>query len=235
MKAIYKRELGNYLNNPMGYVFLGIFVLMFSGIFCYLNLYVYTSSDISRTFNVMIYLMLVLMPLLTMRSIAEEKAEKTDQLILCAPIGPTSIVYGKFFAAMTLILIALLFTLPHVIILALQGNPQLGATLLSYFGFFIYSCVYAAIGIFISSLTENQVISAIVTFASFIAMLALEVFLVPAIQSPALYALLGGISFATRYSDFSLGILNIASVVYYLSVAALFNYFTVRVIEKRRW
>lgn len=235
MKAIYKRELGNYMNNPMGYVFLGIFILMFSGIFCYLNLYVYTSSDISHTFGVMIYLMLVLMPLLTMRLVAEEKAEKTDQLILCAPVDASAIVYGKFFAAMTLIFIALLFTVPHIVILVLQGNPQAASALLSYFGFFIYCSVYAAIGIFISSLTENQVISAIVTFTVFAAMLALEIFLVPAVQSPTLYAILSSVSFATRYSDFSLGILNISSVVYYLSTAALFNYFTVRVIEKRRW
>ncbi len=235
MKAIYKRELANYMNNPMGYVFIGIFLLMFSGLFCYLNLYTYTSSDISHTFGVMIYLMLFLMPLLTMRLIAEEKSEKTDQLLLCSPVSAASIVYGKFFAAMTLILIALLFTLPHMVILLLQGNPQLGMTLLAYFGFFIYSCVYAAIGIFISSLTENQVISAVLTFALFILMLATEIFIVPAIQSPALYAILGSISFATRYADFSLGIFNISSVVYYASVALLFNYFTVRVIEKRRW
>lgn len=235
MKAIYKRELGNYLNNPMGYVFLGIFILMFSGIFCYLNLYTYTSSDISHTFGMMIYLMLFLMPLLTMRLIAEEKAEKTDQLLLCSPVSAASIVYGKFFAAMTLILIALLFTVPHIVILALQGNPEIGTTVLAYFGFIIYSCVYAAVGIFISSLTENQVISAVLSFAVFILMLATELFIVPAIQSPTLYALLSGISFATRYSDFSLGILNVSSVVYYLSVAALFNCFTVRVIEKRRW
>lgn len=235
MKAIYKRELGNYMNNPMGYVFIGIFLLMFSGIFCYLNLYAYASSDISHTFGVMIYLMLFLMPLLTMRLISEEKAEKTDQLLLCSPVNASSIVYGKFFAAMTLILIALFFTVPHIIILLLQGNPQAATTFLAYFGFFIYSCVYASIGIFISSLTENQVVSAVLTFAVFILMLATELFIVPAVQSPALYAILSGISFATRYSDFSLGILNISSVVYYLSVAALFNYLTVRVIEKRRW
>lgn len=235
MKAIYKRELANYMNNPMGYVFIGIFLLMFSGLFCYLNLYTYTSSDISHTFGAMIYLMLFLMPLLTMRLIAEEKSEKTDQLLLCSPVSAASVVYGKFFAAMTLILIALLFTLPHMVILLLQGNPQPATTLLAYFGFFVYSCVYAAIGIFISSLTENQVISAVLTFALFILMLATEIFIVPAIQSPTLYAILGSISFATRYSDFSLGILNISSIVYYISVAVLFNFFTVRVIEKRRW
>lgn len=235
MRAIYKRELKNYLNNPMGYVFLGIFTLMFSGIFCYTNLYLYTSSDISHTFSIMIYLMMVLMPLLTMRLISEEKAEKTDQLLLCAPVSALDIVYGKFLAAMTLIGVALLFTVPHLVILSIQGNPQIGTTLLSYFGFFIYSAVYAAIGIFISSLTENQVISAVFSFAVFIGMIAVEIFVVPTIQNPALYAVLGSISFATRYLDFSLGILNISSLVYYISIAALFNYFTVRVIEKRRW
>lgn len=235
MKAIFKREIGNYLNNPMGYVFLGIFILMFSGIFCYVNLYGLTSSDISYTFGWMIYVMLGLMPLLTMRLLSEEKAAKTDQLLLTSPVSSTSIVAGKFFAVMGLCAMALLFTLPHIIILILRGNPAFSTTLLAYFGFLLYSAVYASIGLFISSLTENQVVSSVITFATFIAMLAIELLLVPSIQSPLLYKILGSISFASRYADFSMGILNITSVIYYISIAFLFNYFTVLSIEKRRW
>lgn len=235
MKAIFKREIDNYLTNPMGYVFLGIFVLMFSGIFCYINLYGLTSSDISYSFQWMIYAMLGLMPLLTMRLISEESAMKTDQLLLSSPISATSIVMGKFFAVMALVLLALIFTAPHLVILILRGNPAFGTTVLAYFGFILYSAVYASIGLFISSLTENQVVSAVITFATFIALLALELLLVPSIQNPIWYKLLGGISFATRYVDFSLGILNVTSVIYYISIAALFNYFTVLSIERRRW
>lgn len=233
MKAIYRRELENYLNNPMGYVFIGIFVLLFSGIFCYANLYV-ASSDISYTFSVVIYLMLVLMPLLTMRSVAEEKAEKTDQLLFCSPVSAQAIVYGKFFAVMTLIGISLLFTLPHILLLVMQGNPQFLTTVLNYVGFLLYASVYAAIGIFISSLTESQVVSAVLSFAVFLALLFIEMFALPAIQSPVIYKIFSGISFAGRYRDFSLGILNLTSVVYYVSVAFLFNAFTVRVLEKHR-
>lgn len=235
MKAIFKREIGNYLNNPMGYVFLGIFVLMFSGIFCYVNLYGLTSSDISYTFQWMIYAMLGLMPLLTMRLMAEEKASKTDQLLLSSPVSSGSIVMGKFFAVIALVLLALLFTVPHLVVLVLRGNPAMLTTLLAYFGFLLYSSVYASIGLFISSLTENQVVSAVITFATFIAMLAIELLVVPAVQSPLLYKILGSISFAARYQDFSLGILNAASVVYYISIATMFNFFTVISIEKRRW
>ena len=235
MKAIFKREIDNYLNNPMGYVFLGIFVLMFSGIFCYVNLYGFTSSDISYTFQWMIYAMLGLMPLLTMRLVAEEKASKTDQLLLSAPISSTAIVAGKFFAVMALVLFALVFTLPHIVVLIMRGNPAFLTTLLAYFGFLLYSAVYVSIGLFISSLTENQVVSAVISFATFIAMLAVELLVVPAVQSPLIYKILGSISFATRYADFSLGILNITSVIYYVSIAIMFNFFTVMSIEKRRW
>lgn len=235
MKAIYRREIGNYLNNPMGYVFLGIFVVMFSSVFCYMNIYTLTSSNISYTFEIIIYFMLVLMPILTMRLMAEEKNEKTDQLLLCAPVSPLSIVYGKFLAAMSLILIALIFTLPHIVILISSGNPPLLSTVIAYFGFLLYCSVYASIGIFISSFTENQVISAVITFAVFIAMLGIEIFLLPAVQNPAIYTLLKSISFAGRYNDFSLGVLNYTSIVYYLSVTVFFNFLTVRVIEKRRW
>ncbi len=235
MKAIFKREIDNYLTNPMGYVFLGIFILMFSGIFCYVNLYGYTSSDISYSFQWMIYVMLGLMPLLTMRLLAEESAMKTDQLLLSSPVTSTSIVMGKFFAAMALVALALVFTSPHLVILALRGNPVFGTTALAYFGFLLYSSVYASIGLFISSLTENQVISAVITFATFIAMLAIELLVVPSVQSPLLYNILGGISFAARYVDFSLGILNITSVIYYISIAVMFNYLTVLSIERRRW
>ena len=235
MKAIFKREISNYLNNPMGYVFLGIFILMFSGIFCYMNLYGLTSSDISYTFQWMIYVMLGIMPLLTMRLMAEEKAAKTDQLLLTTPVSSVAIVAGKFFAVMALCVLALLFTAPHIIILVFRGNPSFLSTLLAYFGFLLYASVYAAIGLFISSLTENQVVSAVITFASFIAMLALELLILPAVQSPVLYNVLGSISFASRYVDFSLGILNITSVIYYISVAVMFNFFTVISIERRRW
>ena len=78
-------------------------------------------------------------------------------------------------------------------------------------------------------------VSAVITFAAFIAMLAVELLVVPAVQSPLIYKILGSISFATRYADFSLGILNITSVIYYVSIAIMFNFFTVMSIEKRRW
>ena len=107
MKAIIKKELNSYLQNPMGYVFLAIFVLFFSSIFTYMNLYTVLSSEIAYTFSLMIYVMMVLMPLLTMRLMSEEKAEKTDQLLLSAPIKSADIVLGKFFAALAS-LIALL-------------------------------------------------------------------------------------------------------------------------------
>ncbi len=235
MRAIFKRELDNYLNNPIGYVFLGIFVLMFSGLFCYINLYGLASSDISHTFRIMAYAMLCVMPLLTMRLMAEEKASKTDQLLLTSPVTSTGIVLGKFFAVMGLIIVALLFTVPHLIILIIYGNPALGTTALAYLGFLLYCAVYASIGIYISSLTENQVISAVISFAIFAAMLATEVFVVPAIQNPIIYKILGSISFVARFNNFYLGILNISSVVYYISVAVLFVYLTVLSVEKRRW
>lgn len=234
MKAIIKKELNSYLQNPMGYVFLAIFVLFFSSIFTYMNLYTVLSSEIAYTFSLMIYVMMVLMPLLTMRLMSEEKAEKTDQLLLSAPIKSADIVLGKFFAAMALLLIALLFTLPHVIILVLKGNPNILTLILSYVGFILYSSVYVAIGLLISSLTENQVISAVISFSIFIALLFIELLLVPSIQDPTLYNLLKGISLAKRFDDFSLGILNFASVIYYLSITFFVNFLTVKAIDKRR-
>jgi len=235
MKAIFKREIDNYLNNPIGYVFLGIFILLFSGLFCYINLYVEASSEISLTFGYMVYAMLCIMPLLTMRLMAEEKASKTDQLLLTSPVSSTGIVLGKFFAVMGLVAMSLVFTVPHLAILKIFGNPAFGTTVLAYFGFLLYCAVYAAIGIYISSLTENQVISAVVSFTIFIGMLAIELLVVPAIKDPVLYKILGSISFATRFDDFYLGIFNISSVVYYLSIASLFIYLTVMSVEKRRW
>ncbi len=235
MKAIIKRELDNYLNNPMGYVFLGIFVLIFSGIFCYINIYRMISSNISHSFLLMAYAMVCLMPLLTMRLMAEEKAAKTDQLLLTSPVTSTDIVLGKFFAVMGLVVIALFFTLPHLAILVINGNPAFGTTVLAYFGFLLYSAVYASIGLYISSMTENQVISAVITFATFIAMLAIEVLVVPAIQNPVLYKVLGSISFVSRFENFYFGILNISSIVYYISIAVLFIYLTVLSVERRRW
>lgn len=234
MLAIYKRELDNYLQSPVGYVFLGMFALIFSMMFAFFNISA-QSASLSAVFQMMTFAIMLLIPILTMRLLSEDKANKTDQLLFCAPVSTFDIVFGKFLAASALVLFGLVTTLPHLAILAFQGNPPAAATIAIYVGFFLLALAYMSIGIFISSFTESQVVSAFITFGIFVALLFVEGFLINMIPNQTVVTVLSWFSIMKRFGDFSIGVLNFAQVVYYVSVIAIFLFLTTRRLEKRRW
>ena len=167
MGVIIKKELKNYFLSPIGYVFIGLFLIMFS-IFFYVDVFTYQSVNFEYIFYSGATILTFIVPILTMRTIAEERKNGTEQLLLTAPISITKIVLGKFFAATLIIVITEICTFMYYIILSIFGNPQIITALVTLLGFLLLGMSYISFGILASSITENQIIAGIVTTGFFI-------------------------------------------------------------------
>ncbi len=233
MGAIYRREMGAFFTSGLAYVFLSVFFLV-SGFFFYVSSVASATTDTSGMFSSMFLVVVILIPILTMRLMSEEKKNKTDQGLLTAPVSLWSIVLGKYFAALTLFIIAESIVFVYSLILSYYGTVVWSTLLGNYFAMLFLGAAFIAVGVFISSMTENQMASAV---ACFLALMLL--YFIDSIGSliPVKFIadIFSSLSFYTRYIEFTMGIFNLSSVVFYLSAAFLFNFFTVRVFEKRRW
>ena len=246
MFAIYKKELRSYFLNAIGYVYIGIFLAV-SGLICCYTTLVAKSYDTSLYFNVMIMTFTVLIPLLTMKLFSEEKKLRTEQMLLTAPVSIWGMVVGKFLAAFTLFASGVLVSCVNFFPLAAYANaekiadaydspvgPVLPIILASTLGLLLIGAAFIAIGMFISSLTENQLAAAIITVAIIFAMLVLNI-VNNYIEVYAIRFVINWICFMSRFSNFSAGMLDPSALLYYLSFAGVFLLLTVRVYDKRRW
>ena len=257
MFAIYKKEMRSYFINPIGYVYLGIFLALSALVCCYTTLQS-QSYDTSTYFTYMIFAFIILIPLLTMRSFAEERTMRTEQMLLTAPVSITGMVLGKYLAALTMfvgtVLISCINFIPLYIIageeksaVSATANPIIGPSTSvivgSLIGIILLGAAFIAIGVFISSLTENQLSAAISTIGVIVFMVIIG--LVNQIGSEeegnrlisnyAVRFVLDWISVLSRFSDFGYGMLDFSALLYYVSLAAIFLFLTVRIYEKRRW
>lgn len=232
MKAIFKKEVKSYLYSPIGYVFIAVFIAISGYFFAATNLFS-GRANLAAVFSNISFVFIFLIPILTMRLLAEEKHTKTDQLLLTSRLKTSDIVLGKLFAATFMLALALAVTLVYPLILWGYTTLSWGVIASNYLGFLLMGIVYCAVGLFISSLTENQIISAAATFAILL-MLYVADWISPALNNAAASAVIDWISVAKRFSDFGVGLINVEYVIYYISAAGLFVFFTVRHIEKRR-
>ena len=203
-------------------------------IFYYISSVAQYKSDFLYIFNVMLIALVFLIPIMTMRIWSEEKKQKIDQLLLTAPVNTTDIVLGKFFAAMCVFLIALAFTLVYPLLSVIWGTPQFGIVLGNYIAIILAAGAYIAISQFMSSLTESQIISALLSMFTLSVFLLLNIGVYGA-KNDAVSAVLSFLSIITRYTRFYSGIFSLADIVYFISLTVLFIFLTSRVIEKRRW
>ena len=238
MLAIWKREVQNYFLTPIGYVFMGVFLLC-GGVFFFLSNIASSSSSLETLFGNMIYLFMLVMPILTMRLLSEEKRTKSDQLLLTSPLSIGQIVVGKFLAAATVLFATMVVMLIYVVIICCYSTPYPGMIVSNYLGFFLVGCCYVSIGVLMSALTENQVSAAVLTFG---ANLLLQIFeslssslTIPTLGFINLNTVLSWMSLYKRYYDFTAGILSFANVLYYISFCFVILFLAVRVIDKRRW
>jgi ABC-2 type transport system permease protein len=247
MYAIYKKEMRSYFVNPIGYVFAGIF-LLFSALTCCYTTLLSKSYDTSVYFTVMIFALVVLVPILTMRLFAEERKMRTEQLLLTAPVTLTGMVLGKFFAAYTLFLGCLGASCINLIPIYAVAASERGS--LSYntthigpvtaeivgclIGIALIGAAFISIGTLISALTENQLAASIITIAVILGFVGIGLF-GSLVDIYWLRVTLGWISILGRFGNFSSGIFDISAIVYFLSLSFIFLFLTVRIYEKRRW
>lgn len=233
MFAIFKRELKAYFTSPLGYVFLAIFYA-FSGLFFYIFSLSVGSTDISSVFLMMFIVLMVFVPLLTMRLLSEDKKQKTDQLILTAPVSLLSIVMGKFLAAYAIFAIGVAVMPVYGFVMSTFATvswlPIWGNTV----GLLLLGGIFVSIGLLISSLTENQMIAAIGGFFINLMILLMNT-LKSALPNGFLQDVLSSISVYSRYSEITNGIFSLSSLIFFVSVIFIFLFLTVRVLEKRRW
>ena len=224
MWPILKKELKSYFLSPIGYICIGIFLLIFS-IFFYLTAIQSASVDLGNLYyNTAMYGLMLIIPILTMRLFAEERKNGTEQLLLTSPRSVTGIVLGKFFAATIVVAITLLISLMYFAILTYFGSPNLVPTLIMMFGFLLLSMAAISIGMFASSITENQIIAGIITIA----------FLVMTLFMQDLNSFFENLSIMNFYSYFPRGVISLKEIIGLTSFTAMFISFTIIVMQRRK-
>ena len=237
MLAIWKREFQNYFLTPIGYVFMSVFLLA-GGIFFLLYNVIAGTNSLSTMFGSLGYLFMMIVPVLTMKLLAEERRSKTDQLLLTSPLSIWSIVGGKFMAAVSVFALTLVGTAFYLIVIVTYGKAYWGMIFSNYLGYFLLGCTYISIGVLMSALTENQVSASVLTFG-----LNLGIQIIESVASYLVFpaylewisTVMGWFSLYRRYYAFSAGVISLADVFYFLTFIGLMLFFAVRVIDKRRW
>lgn len=235
MTAIFKREFKSYFHSFIGCLFISI-ILCITGI--YVTVYNLLSGypNISYALSGIIFIFIISVPILTMRILAEEKRQKTDQLILTAPVSVGRIVAGKFFA------LAAVFTIPVLVIciyplaLSIFGTVAFSEAYVAIFAFYLYGLNCIAIGVFISSLTESQVIAAVISFAVlFLGYIMAGICNMISLTGNFLTKILSSFDLISRFEDLAGGTFDLKSVVYYVSLILLALFLTTQSIQKRRY
>lgn len=234
MGAIYKREMKAFFTSPIAYIYLAIFYAISAFYYVGSNI-MGSTTDMSYAFLGIFMIIMLFIPLLTMRLMSDEKKQKTDQGLLTAPVNLAEIVMGKFFAAATVFVIGMAIYVPYVLVLySLAGNLP-WATIIGHFvGLLLVGTSFISIGLFVSSLTEIQIVAAILSLLINFFLYMIDVFASRVTFAP-LKQVMVAVGFYNRYTEFTQGILNITSVVFFISVIFVFNFLTVRVLERRRW
>ncbi|MEJ7558751.1 MAG: gliding motility-associated ABC transporter permease subunit GldF [Pedobacter sp.] len=242
MYAVFKRELFSLLNSLMAYITIGVFLLA-SGLLLWFfpdtSILDYGYAELNSFFSLAPFLFLFLIPAITMRSFAEERREGTYVLLATRPITDWQIILGKYFSCLMIVLLALIPTVIYYISIYNLGYPvgniDSGAVLGSYIGLLLLSCAYTAIGIFCSSLTNNQVVAfAIAVFLSFIALSGFDaISKIFGLRSLENYLL--SLSINQHYQSISRGVLDTRDLVYFLTFVLLFLGLTKLVIGGRKW
>lgn len=247
MIAIFKREMRAYFTTSTGYVFLAV-ALALSGIVFGASTLLMSSGDTGAYFSLMLFVLLIILPILTMRSFSEERRTKTEQLLLTAPITTTQMVLGKFLSALSMFLVALVLTCVNYIPLFAYAvdfssgssthvnamAPNIALIVGNMIALVLVGMSFIAIGLFVSSLTENQFASVVITMAILLGLLLVGIFN-SFIESYAIRTILSWLSIYSRFTNFTYGIFDIGAIIYYFSISGVFLFLAVRVFEARKY
>jgi ABC-2 type transport system permease protein len=230
--SIFKKELKGYFYSPVAYIVIVVF-LAITGWFFTSNLFVIGLVSMRGAFDMIPFILLFFIPAITMRSFSEEKKSGTIELLLTKPVTDMEIVFGKFLATLAFTALTLAPTLIYLISLTLLGPVDIGSIFSAYLGILFTCAVYISIGLFASSMTENQVVAFIVTFLIIFVLFILNKVLI--FLPSSLASLLEYLSTDYHYMSFSRGVIDTRSLIYFLSGITIFLLFTRASLEKRKW
>jgi ABC-2 type transport system permease protein len=250
--AIAQKELKSYFSSPIGYIIMGFWALLFGYFFAtFLNLFVRQSMQMGGQFqgpqamNVnqqlirplvaqnLPILVLFLLPAVTMRTYSEEKRSGTVELLMTSPLTDLQIILGKFFGAMALYGALLAVTLLHVGVLFVYGNPEWKPIATVYLGLLLLGGCFISVGLFISSLTKNQIVAFVATFAVFLMLWIIT--WIGSFSGPTVDKLTQYLSIIDHFDDFGKGVLDTTHVLYYLSFITFGLFLTAKSVDSERW
>ena len=232
MGAIYLKELRSYFKSFFGWLFLAVFTA-FSSLYFVINNLLNGSPYLSSTVSSLVVILMFVFPLLTMRVISEEKKLKTDQLLLTSPIKVSSVILGKFFALVTMMLLASLVLFIGILIMSFYGDIPIREFLLNILALFLVGCLFASIGVFLSALTEHQFIAAILTYGAFIFIMLIPSALQALFSSnKVITTIASSIDFLSRFDNLLSGIISLTDLFYIISVIVIFLILAARVFGK---
>lgn len=234
MKAIFNRELKAYFNSPLVYILISIFLIVSFVFFVIYNI-MHRDSSLMYVVYEMNKVFVFLVPIITMRLFSEEKTQKTDQLLFTSPNSITSIVMGKFLSAYMIFVMLTTVLFIYALIVAVYSTLNIGAFLILYIGELLIGLAFVSVGLFVSSVSTNLIISALVSFGLLLVFYFSD--MIPAIfgNPQWLVNIFSFFSLSFRFDNFGMGLLSWESIIYYLSFAGIFVFLTVRMIDKKRW
>jgi ABC-2 type transport system permease protein len=232
IKTIYSKELRSYFNSPVAYIVIIVF-LAIVGYFFSSSFFSNNMATMRGMFDMVPFVFLFFIPAITMRSFSEEKKQGTIELLLTKPVKDYELVIGKFLSAFVLMAITLLPTLLYVLVLLWMGEPDKGALIGGYLGLILMGGIYIGVGIFASSLTENQVVAFIIGFVAVFALFMMGKILQQV--SPGLVSAVEFLSADYHYSNVSRGVVDSRDLIYYFSMIFLTIFLTKTSLESRKW
>lgn len=233
MFAIYKREMRSYFTTPIGYIYSAVFLAISGFIFSITTFHMGT-TDISGYTQIMTFGYVLMIPLLTMRSFAEERRLRTEQVLMTSPVSIFGMVFAKFLAAYTMFAGTILVSCLYFIPAANLGTVNYSKTFGCLIAMLLIGFCFVSVGIFVSALTESQMTAAVSTVLVLLVFVGASLFN-GMIDAQWIKSVLSWISVFSRLSYFTYGIFDTAGAIYYLSVAGVFLFLTVRVYDRRRW
>ena len=233
MRAIFRKEMQSYFYTPVAYVFMGVFLMLGSIFFGVSNLAA-RSGNMLTLFSQLSYLWLLLSPILTMRLLAGERRQHTDQMLFSSPCSLSAMVTGKYLAACAVLLLAVLCTAFYALMVAIYGTLYIGETLVGYLGLILQGCAFIALDLFVSCFARFQMTAAVAGIGANLLIWLSDV-VAAAVSVEMVSKALRFISLYQRFSPFARGQLSLSNVLYYCLFIFIMLFLSVRVLDTRRW
>ena len=232
--TITKKELNSYFNSPLGYIVVSVFLVIVGWLFIQ-TFFIVGQASLRSFFNLLPILFMFIIPAVTMSSWAEEKRSGTVEVLMSFPVSAVRVVMAKFFSSFVFLLIMLALTLAIPMMVSNVGNPDRGIIIAGYLGAILLGSAYIAIGLWISSVTKNQIISFLVTVSIiFIFYMAGNSLILDAMPN-SIAAVGKFLSFSTHFDSILRGVISLADILYYFSVIVFFLFLNARVVGMKKW